>query len=310
MKTIENMLHEILLKKTHPDIIDGDNFAYKMCVDRDEKLLSKFTLRQIFNSSNPRETFNEILNNWANDATPYMAESIIDMLSENTNIDTETIAEYVALHCEFYYDPADFDETYPINIMIDTGDADYCFTCNNALNYYGDWRADLVEPSSILWLSDKMGKRNMLNAELTRINKYISKNNDSHYNKSDDTFIASVIQELENNTCSCSALILLANMSLSKFFELKDAMLTNPAMKLTVSKDSTCGLFDINAGGGSVLEIELSSDLTLDASHIYDIWIDGAGGYKYDVNDVYGLCNNCWDGTITISTDASDKVSA
>ena len=61
-----------------------------------------------------------------------------------------------------------------------------------------------------------------------------------------------------------------------------------PLGYITLSKDTTCGLFDTWNGGGSLMEIELEKDVKLPLHLIDRIDTDGT------IQSAYGLCDDCW----------------
>lgn len=303
MLNTDEILFQLIKKHTHYDSCENDMFYYNLYVDRNESTLPSHMLKKIFNNDNPRQTFVELLSELATENSIYEENNLIETIKQHTDIDEEIIVEYIHEHCSFNYDENDFNESYHINLMLDTGDAKTDFTPNNALNYYSSWSTTLEEPSAILWLAKQMGKSELLLSEMNRI--YSNEQPGEYVNRdvSKDTFVESVIQELENNSCCCAGLTFLVNMKLQDLFLIKENM-SNENMKdktITISKDTMCGLFDAFAGGGSVLEIQLDKDLEIPYAFIHDIWIDGTSAHTYDINDVYGLTNECWNGNIKVA---------
>lgn len=297
---INKILDDLLKQHTNYDKYENGQFYYTLHADKDERKLPNHIIKQIFKNENPRQAFIELLDEWSIENTLYEENYIIDTLKSRTDLEEDIIIDYVHEHCSFNYDADDFDESYNVNLTLDTGDAATDFTANNALNYFSDWSTELTEPSAILWLAKQMDKSDKLLSEMKTI--YSKTENGNYVNRdvSTDKFIESVIQELENNTCSCSGLTFLVNMKLSELFTIKEQMNDENSKNniLIISKDTMCGLFDEFAGGGSVLEIELDKDINITYAMIHNIWIDGANTHGYDVNEVYGLVEQCWKGTI------------
>ena len=121
-----------------------------------------------------------------------------------------------------------------------------------------------------------------------------SKNIDDQKRK--DMFIRTVIEELENNSASCSGLTFLVRMPLFKYFELLKAMKDDSKKDYTlkIPKKAMCGLFDDGVGGGSILGIDLPSDLTVPIKLIHYARIDGTERIGYGVGDVFGLAGSAW----------------
>ena len=108
-----------------------------------------------------------------------------------------------------------------------------------------------------------------------------------------------------------SALVFMFKMPLFDFFNLKTSILKekhlnisqNPKKRtgkgyIEISKETNCGLFDIWSGNGSILNIELEKDIKLPFKYIFDVCIDNIMPYGYGINDVYGLIDSCWNGSV------------
>ena len=133
-----------------------------------------------------------------------------------------------------------------------------------------------MEESSIAWLVKSQGygikivdmKRNGYNG--------------------DNKFLLSVQDELLNVTTHMNALTFFARMGLGELIDLMENK-----RDITVKSDVSCGLYDPWNGAGSILEIELVSDIIL-PKELYDINIDGARGYS--VSSIYGMLDSFWQG--------------
>jgi hypothetical protein len=199
--------------------------------------------------------------------------------------------------------------------MLDTGNLNYDFTCDNVLNYYGRTyygnKGEIDRDSSVLWLARQMKKV----GKLRKACKEQYREDDYYVNreKEPDRFIESVIQEFENLSCHMSTMTFLLTMDLFEYFDLCEAMATElkkypyqytfkdrkGSGYIVVSKDTMCGLFNPWQGGGSVLEIELDHDLKIPFKCIWKAEIEtGKSNYGYSVNNVFGLCGSAWNGKV------------
>lgn len=285
----------------------GDDFISKIDVDYRSREIDSKTLATIFDSDNPRDAFNDIIQEWtydcdfSNDYTDIVSIVLQHLPANVTNDDIQAATDYVMEHCHFEFDPDDFNIEYRVNMMLDTGDANYDFACNNALNYFSNWEHELHEPSSMLWLAKQQGKEQLLASEMKRIYDGTTDGEYVEREKASDRFVESMLQELENNSCSCSGLVFLCQMKLFDLMDFKAKIKdkTNNTT-FTIPKKTMCGLFDPFVGGGSVLEIELDKDVIVPYNMVYDAWIDTTKPHGFDIDETYGLCGECWDANIAI----------
>lgn len=276
---------------------------------RDE--LSDYMIKEIVLSDNPRMTFEAILEDWEIESSSMsdLINNFINTLSLTEkafwNINEAEIEDYIFNKYYFYYNSNHFDKEIKVNLMVDVGNANYDFCCDNVLNYYSNRDGEFDEYSSMLWLAKQQGKEN----DLKEAVKKIYRKDGFYLNREiqNDQFIESCIQELENLPTHMSTLTFLLKMNLFEYFNLREAIdLEKPLNDfydvkkrkgngyLIISKDTECGLFDSWNGSGSVLEIESDKDVILPIKYIYDACVDGAKTRGYDVNEVYGLIDGCW----------------
>ena len=143
---------------------------------RDE--MSESTIAEILESEHPMEAFDERMFDCYGD----YAWQMIDEIHQVCKREETLIAKYNEILDKFGDSLSqDFDDflrdnlnelvsvNYPYDhyldqkvctdIMIDSGDANYDFACNNILNYYGNGEID--EHSSIAWLCEQQGKKEL-----------------------------------------------------------------------------------------------------------------------------------------------------
>ena len=305
METMQARLKEIIKANEYPN----EDGGIEMYLDYRDTL-SNNTLYDIMTSDNPREYFDELINDWTFDSSLYyedeLENTIRKKLSDEEKIfclqNKDELNDWFHDNYYFYYDTDHYNETVKVNIMLDTGNANSDFTRDNILNYcnyYSKGGRDLKD-SSILWLARQQKKAGMLREAIK--GKY----------DGDNKFIKSCIQELEELPSHMATLTFLVNMKLFDYFELREAMESEKELNdsyyledrkgkgtITISKDTTCGLFDVWSGGGSVLEIELDKDVVLPIKCIWRAEIEtGKSEYGYSVDSVYGLIGSAWDGTV------------
>ena len=304
METMQSRLKEIINKTQYPN----EDGGIEMYLDYRDTL-SKENLYDIMIADNPRETFDELISDCTLDSSLYYEDELEKEIKKNLTEDEkdffeenfDEIWEWVKENYYFYYDAEHYNETVKVNIMLDTGNANSDFTRDNILNYcnyYSNGGKDLKD-SSILWLAKQQKKAGLLVKAIKG-------------NQTDDKFVNSCINELENLPSHMATLTFLVNMKLFDYFDLREAMESEKELNksyileerkgtgtITISKDTMCGLFDVWSGGGSILEIELDKDVVLPIKCIWKAEIEtGKSEYGYSVDSVYGFVGSAWDGEV------------
>lgn len=205
------------------------------------------------------------------------SEEMFDIIRENIN---------------FFYDEDSFNHDVKVNLLIDCGNVNCDYTCDNVLNYCGNGEID--EHSSILWLARQQGKEKELREAVSMFME------SGGEDESSDPFVKSCITEWNNFSSSMGTLTFLTSMRL---FDLLDLIGVQNKIKknenkhdsdfIEISKNAVCGLFDPINGGGSVLEIELDKDVKIPIKNL-KICPEGCHMAGYDVNEVYGLVDYAW----------------
>lgn len=309
METMQSRLKEIIETTQYPN----DDGGIEMYLDYTDSL-SNMTLHEIMTADNPREYFNELMNEWTFNSSDYyeneFENQIRKKLSDEEKIfclqNRDELNDWFHENYYFYYDANHYNETVKVNIMLDTGNLNYDFSCDNILNYWEDGEID--KDSSIFWLARQQKKTGLLRKAIKDINTG-NKNEDDI----EDSFIKSCIEELQNLSCHMATLTFLVNMKLFDYFDLREAMAAEKELNnsytfserkgkgtITISKDTMCGLFNVWSGGGSLLEIELDKDVVLPIRCIWNAEIEtGKSQYGYSVDNTYGLIGSAWDGRVT-----------
>lgn len=312
------------LKNRVMEIIKGiswinEDGGIEIYTDYRDRELSDITIKEIMNASNPREVFEEILNDWAMDyAIDYgeddLERSIKEKLTEEEiklfEENSEEMLEMMRENTYFYYDEKDFNNDVYVNIMVDCGNANYDYTCDNVLNWYGNSGDGIIPTeSSMLWLAKTQKKA----IALRNACKYVHRNDGYYVDrvKNNDKFIESCIQEFENLTSHMGTVTFLVKMSLFQLFDLIELQKKEYDEKgkydprdneksksyIVLGKETMCGLYDAWGGGGSVLEIELNNDVKLPIKYCV-FCVDGCKMLGYDIGDVYGMCKSAWKKTM------------
>lgn len=289
---------------------DG-KYIFKIYTDyRDE--ISGETVVELIEEECPIDAFYEKLNEWTLDAEFYEEPALISSIKERLNAEelelfNEHYGEIQGLINDtvvFYYDPDDFNRNIRVNLMLDTGDADTDFTCCNILNYWSNGDLKVEKESPILWLAKTQDKKELLQCELL---KY-----DTEDSYPDDTFVKTVIEELENLHTSLGCLTFLVHMSLLDLLRLQTELNNEDDSKdsyIIVDKSVYCGLFDSWNGGGSLFEIQLDKDIQIPYKNIFKLQIDegfSKPGF-YTVCDVYGMNFECWKNVLSFPEEETES---
>ncbi len=106
--------------------------------------------------------------------------------------------------------------------------------------------------------------------------------------RSEHKFYESFEAEIDNSGQGFTEIVFLLKMSLNDVLKLKDAD------ALVLGTNVRYGMFDHWNGGGSPLELNSDTEVTLDPKSKHVSWrVDGQDG-NYDVDAVYGLCGDAW----------------
>lgn len=223
---------EILENKVM-EIIKGFSYVNKdggieIYTDYRDRELSRKTISDFMNEDNPRETFQDILNDWAMDYSinygeEYFEKDIKDELTEKEielfEENSQEIWDMIRENTYFYYDENDFNNDIEVNIMVDCGNRNYDYSCDNVLNWYGNSSEGIIPAeSSMLWLAKTQGKATALRKACKQQYK-----DDGYYvdrERETDKFIESCIQEFENLSSNMGTVTFLVKMKLFQLFDL------------------------------------------------------------------------------------------
>lgn len=322
IKEVDSMTMEQMEQKISEIIdampgVNGDG-GIEIYTDYRDRELGNHLLKKIFEADSPKEYFEEMIWDWETDyALDYgyddLETDIRAKLTEEENEyfsdNFEEVWNFIREKTYFYYDIKDFNNDIKVNIMVDCGNANYDYTCDNVLNWYGRHsKGKFEEESSMLWLAGTQGKAEELKEVCREIftedGDYVDRD------KAKDKFVESCIQELENFPSHMGTVTFLVEMPLLQLFDLLDLQkaeydpkaefdprLNKSESYILLDKATMCGIFDPWSGGGSVLEIELDKDVKLPVKYA-KICIEGCKEYGYDVDEVYGLCGSAWGNTV------------
>lgn len=316
---LKERIEEIV--EEHYDVKDNGGIEV-YCDYRDE--LSDNQIKDIMKADNPREKFVEVL--YDSFDNYYEWEDLFKTVKDNLSFDEREIfdenedemRDWLYNHYDFYLPEEHFDKSLKVNIMLDTGNMNYDFTCDNVLNWYGTdggygRRGEFDRNSSMLWLAKQQCKSDLLRKACKKTyRQYVEgKTFYADQTESTDKFVSSAISELANLPSHMATMTFLVEMSLFELFDLKDLIQAERELNksydleerkgtgyIVLDKSTMCGLYDCWSGGGSLLEVECERDIKIPIKCIFDAVVDGTKTRGYDVNEVYGLVGSCWKPTL------------
>ena len=254
--------------------------------------LEQHTIKKLFKSGNPRETFNEMMMNWYMDCEWNHKDEIINTVKNHFDDENEgiyyadhedAIREWVNEHVCFNYPYKHYlgQDVY-VDIIADTGDGNYDYTMNELFGCRYSEKG-YEERSSVTWLMKQQGYTE------TQIREFIENENFQN-----SKLLESIYTECLNTSSCMNALTFFVTMTVEECFDLHETLNSKEGDKktLTVSKDSPCGLYDPWNGAGSVLEIHLENDVALPMEYVDSAYPDGCRGYGVD--DIYGMMRSFW----------------
>ena len=163
-------------------------------------------------------------------------------------------------------------------------------------SYFGDMvKALKMNPAKV---KKMLIEKNMKTAGKFRDNK--SKNEMVSY--------SDLWQEMENSSCGANLLTFVGKLDLSEFIG------GGKPNKIKIPKGNNCGIFSSFQGGGSVIEMELLRDVTIDLEahgktkyDNFEMISDGDKDGGYSIDRVYGVTSSFWGGNIQILSTSKNE---
>lgn len=261
----------------------------------DYEAFEEYTIKDILKSEHPRETFYEKMWEAYDESEWYEVKYVVDdvektLIQEDIDFSDFDLTEFVRDHANIKLPYDDFlGLKIPVNIVIDAGDANYDFGCNDSWSY-----ANVDGVSGIAYLAKKQGYT------LTQLRKAINSE------KTDSVFLKSAVDEWRNASGGCNATTLFATITVEQLFDFYDIKNTEKSINnryypwkgkgksyIIVSADTPWGLVDYWHGGGSLLEGKLERDMKIPLKYIFDIMPEAYNSRGYTVHEIYG-CGTSW----------------
>ena len=298
-KRLMEHLEKLCLKKDH------GVFIYEIYPDyRDE--ISDEAVDKILRFDEPRMAFDDWIyeaywesENWTK------REIIKDVMHGIFPEDEDEEAEIEDYLEQMLMDLLDFEYPYDhflkqeirADLMIDTGDGNYDYTCNSVYpHYYGEKGSGIEKAASLVWLAETQGYSK----------RQLEKALDEGDVAKPKGFLDTVRQEVANETSTMNCLTFLVKMTVEDLIRLNeliklqepngekifDADLRPDCGSLKISKKANPGLYDPWYGAGSLFEIELEKDIVLPIKYIRSCFPDCH--FRWSVDSVYGMMGSAW----------------
>lgn len=309
-KAAEKLRHHILdALDRHPFLQrEGDCFFYEIYADYRDGMDSA-TATKLLSGDAPMQSFWESLEEWYFDYECQLRDELEqDVQSSLTAGDGPYPDGFTAEETRLFYDlmmdhvyfrlPEKhfLDQTFPVNIMLDTGDGNYDYVLNSVYPcWYGRYEEKIDDRAGIVWLAKSQGYTRAKLQQALR-------DGDTSGPKG---FLASMRAEVANIASHMNTVTFLVELSLSDLMELNrlirlqdrnghfyDSRKNPYCGYIILEKDTVTGLYDPWQGGGSVFEIQLERDVKLPVKYIRSALPDGGDGYA--VESVYGMCGSAW----------------
>ena len=303
----KELVHKFLDKQYGLKKQENGQYEGEIYRDRDDDLESD-TIKDILSQDKAEwmmDKFYDLLGDMYFEAEGYEHDCLMDSLADDRDLAElyeefeDEVREYIIDMVYFSIPYDDFlNQELEIDIIVDTGDENYDYTLNCVYPHYnGIYRDTISNEAAIVWLSKQQGyKKSQLNSAL----------NDEEYG--DSRFFKSLRQEILDCTTHMNALTFFVKMTLGEVIDIRRRMeegSKNDVYKnyrsvdkrkgkdfIILNREVNCGLYDYWQGAGSILDIQLETDVKLPLKYISSISIDGDRGYGVD--EVYCMCSTFW----------------
>lgn len=300
------------------------------------------SVREIIEKEDPDSAYDNFIDEMYDPASDYYIDELVDAVMADlyelgidcSGLDEHFVEDYFRGNLDLIY-PDLRKQEVNVNIIIDSGDANYEFVLNSQYpgSAYNAFRPaqpgeedykpynldDVLSPEAgIVWLAETQGyNRQQLHEALLNddiipedMRKKLASIKEPNPHM---TFLQSMYWEMLNNPSASPAVTFLVKMTLGDLLKLNRLMknsdrhfgLTAPNERpdcgtLVIGKETMTGLFDVINGGGSLLEIQLEKDVEIPINFIRGATpdINGCKGVPYCVGNVYGLCGDAWLDTV------------
>lgn len=306
MDKLEQSVAAVLDSLSGYDRQEDGMYTWEIYADYRDGMDNKTAIR-ILQSEDPEWAFREQLDEWYQDYIQTMEseleDTVRDRLLTGPYVNGMSGGDYDRLHdvlmemvCYDLPEEHFMNQTFRVNIMVDTGDGNCDYTLNSIYPcWYGTYEEPIDPRAGIAWLARTQGyTRGKLKKALREGDMA-----DPH------GFLESMRAELANLSTAMSTVTFLVELTLEQLIELNRLIKLqdrdgvhydnrkNPYCGyIVLDKATETGLYDPWGGSGSVFEIQLERDVRLPVKYIRSALPDGGDGYSID--SVYGMCGSAW----------------
>ena len=319
-----------ILKENQPfDREDGGIRIYKDY--RDE--IPDSTIAKWIQSDHPLDAMYEELGDWAIDYefytdSEYIEEQLLRHFSKAERDLFENYAEYrevlndwINENVYYYYDIDEWNKDVCVDIILDTGNLNYDFTCDNPFYYAGMYKnvdIQFSENSSLLWLSKQLGFEKEFKTMLENLKKEYEDEGYSANKIFEITpqFVKECWNEMVDLGSLMGTVFITVKMPMLDYLKLVDEFKNDKDNRksyqyedrtstkyINVSKNAVVGLFDQFGGCGGQHEIHLDKDITIPFNAVYDFALDSDelrylqltnGNTDYSIHRTYEPIEKYW----------------
>lgn len=298
MKDIKQLVKDYLAENYAWNKKDDGFYHFDIYVDyRDE--IDSSTAREILENDSPRDVLIEKLWNWYQESEWDIIDNLVDDFKEKVdpelfrqadiiedgNINDGMIRDIVMdnIYVDYPIDWAEGQE-FCFNIIVSNGDDNYDFWLNEHIVDEDGNVDENAEKAGLVWLAKQQGHT------LTEVVEALKDEDSLNANE----FLASVSSEVYNGY-GCEALTFCVKMTLGQAISLNERMEESPNGSIVLNKNTTCGLYDPWAGGGSLLDIACEKDIEIPFENIWKFYIDARRSNRCDsIHNVYGTDSSLW----------------
>lgn len=298
MKNIKELVKDYL-EENHAWKKKADgNYHFEIYVDyRDE--IDDSTAQEVLESDYPRDTLTEKLWDWYQESEWDILDNLVDDFKEQTNpklledaniiedgnLDDEMIREeFMDNICVDYPEDWALEQEFCFNVIVSNGDDNYDFWLNEHIVDEDGKVDESAEKAGLVWLAKQQG---YTLEELVEVLKNVDVADPK-------TFLGTIQQEVANGY-GCEALTFCVKMTLGQAIKLKEKMKSSQNGSIVLDKRTTCGLFDLWDGSGSILDIRCDKDIEIPFNNIWKLYIDESSSNSYgSIHNVYGTDSSLW----------------
>lgn len=244
----------------------------------------------------------------------YSSERDLNMMKIICKLYKDDVENEILSRIYFFYDAKPFyQQNILVDIMLDTGNWNFCNNCDDLLSYVYD--PERLSRSSLLYLADLQGEKEALLSQIEDYKSWCKEQETEDYSlyrkehlvdKSE--FICSAMDELAETSSLSATTTILASMSLDKLMDLlsdqkllSDGAAFDKEPCITVFPlQAAIGLFDQTNGAGGPLEIQLDKPVEIPISKLL-LEVDGVSNRRtgYSITDTYGVGSSLWTDCVT-----------